>query len=202
MDTGHTSGLVDGAAIVSDVYVHVWEFTVDDASRSDFEREYGPEGRWAALFRRAPGYLGTQLLRDESTPGRYLTIDRWQSAAAYRSFRSAFAEAYESLDRKFEAMTREERTIGSFTEATRLIARCRTASPAPRALQGEAQAEGDEDGTCGAGNEATDGGSRCEQRAEARRGQREHEAPGDARGDEGRAKQQECLDLAVARPGR
>ncbi len=118
MDTRHASGLVGGPRSVSEVYVHVWEFTVDDASRGDFEREYGPEGRWAALFRRAPGYLGTQLLRDESAHGRYLTIDRWQSAAAYRSFRSAFAEAYESLDRTFEAMTREERMIGSFTEVT------------------------------------------------------------------------------------
>ncbi len=30
----------------------------------EFESRYGPEGDWAQLFRRAPGYHGSELLRD------------------------------------------------------------------------------------------------------------------------------------------
>jgi len=55
---------------------------IDDTRRTEFELRYGPRGAWAVLFGRAQGFLGTQLLRDEATPGRCLTIDRWQSAEA------------------------------------------------------------------------------------------------------------------------
>lgn len=72
-------------------YAYLWEFHVRAESRDEFERHYGPEGSWAALFRRAPGYLGTHLLRDRATDGRYLTIDRWQSEAAYRAFHAQFS---------------------------------------------------------------------------------------------------------------
>jgi len=97
-------------------FVYVWEFVVDGARRVEFEHHYGPRGSWAALFRRANDYLGTELLSDEATAGRYLTIDRWRSAEAYRAFRSRFATEYAALDRQCEAFTREERSLGSFTE--------------------------------------------------------------------------------------
>jgi heme-degrading monooxygenase HmoA len=101
---------------VADSVVYVWEFLVDEASRVEFERRYGPRGSWAALFGRAPGYLGTELLRDETTPGRYLTLDRWSSAAAYRAFREQFAADYAALDLECEALTRAEKALGNFTE--------------------------------------------------------------------------------------
>jgi heme-degrading monooxygenase HmoA len=98
-------------------HVVIWEFTVDEAARAEFEQHYGPQGSWAALFHRAPGYLGTLLLRDASTPGRYLTIDRWQSLDAYSRFRAQFADDYAALDRQCERLTRAERALGTFTEA-------------------------------------------------------------------------------------
>ena len=58
----------------------VWEFLISKESRLEFESIYGPGGPWAELFRQSPNYLGTELLRDLSRPGRYLTIDRWTSA--------------------------------------------------------------------------------------------------------------------------
>ena len=97
-------------------YVCVWEFTIDDTARGVFERHYGPRGSWAALFGRADGFAGTQLLRDEAAPGRYLTVDRWRSEAAYRAFRTDFAAEYAALDRECEALTRDECALGSFTE--------------------------------------------------------------------------------------
>jgi heme-degrading monooxygenase HmoA len=100
-------------------YTYVWEFTVDESARAEFEREYGPDGRWVALFRSAPGYLESLLLRDEAIPGRYLTVDRWQSEAAYRAFRADFAVQYAALDRDCERLTQTEHALGSFTELGR-----------------------------------------------------------------------------------
>lgn len=97
-------------------YAYVWEFAVAAARRAEFEHEYGPEGRWVALFRNAPGYLGSWLLHDDATPGRYLTIDRWRSAADYRAFRAEHVAEYDALDRECAALTLAERAIGSFAE--------------------------------------------------------------------------------------
>ena len=47
----------------------------------------GTAGDWARLFRRGEGYVGTVLLRDLATPGRYLVTDTWRDAAAYRAFK-------------------------------------------------------------------------------------------------------------------
>jgi heme-degrading monooxygenase HmoA len=48
--------------------------------------------------------------------GRYVTIDRWESAAAFDAFRRRYAREFEALDRDCEALTTDERPLGSFTE--------------------------------------------------------------------------------------
>lgn len=96
-------------------HVVLWEFTVPAAQEAAFREAYGPGGDWAALFRRAPGYLGTLLLADEASPNRYVTLDRWIDAASYRAFRDRFADEYAALDAACEALTGVEREIGSFT---------------------------------------------------------------------------------------
>jgi hypothetical protein len=83
---------------------------------SEFRRHYGPDGSWARLFRQDPAYIETLLLNDRSTRGRYLTVDRWKTAEAYRSFRERFAEDYAALDRLCEALTGQEADLGSFME--------------------------------------------------------------------------------------
>jgi heme-degrading monooxygenase HmoA len=70
----------------------VFSYEVSDVE--EFEREYGPEGEWAAFFRGGRGYIGTELLRDVELPGRYLVIDRWESAAAYDAFAAANRDEY------------------------------------------------------------------------------------------------------------
>ena len=59
-----------------------------------FERAYGPDGEWAGFFKSGRGYVGTELLRDVEMPGRYLVIDRWQTADAYNTFASEHREEY------------------------------------------------------------------------------------------------------------
>ena len=59
-----------------------------------FEHAYGPDGDWASFFRQGRGYIGTELLRDVETPGRYLVVDRWDTAEAYNTFAAEHREEY------------------------------------------------------------------------------------------------------------
>ena len=101
---------------MANTYVHLWEFHVSPAWAADFERHYGPAGTWAQLFGLSPDYLGTLLLKDNTVPGRYLTIDRWRSEDAYRLFRSTYARQYAELDNECEQLTIDERSLGTFNE--------------------------------------------------------------------------------------
>ena len=98
-------------------FTTLWEFTVDPARQAEFESHYGPEGEWTALFRRAEGYLGSELLQDRANPLRYLTVDRWQSLEAWRAFLSRFAADYERLDRQFEGLASREAPLGEYAPA-------------------------------------------------------------------------------------
>lgn len=97
-------------------YICIWEYEVGAESRSQFELHYGGEGTWVQLFRRAEGFLDTRLLADRGNAGRYLTLDRWRSEAAYRQFRSTFAAEYAQLDAICDALTQSERLIGEYAE--------------------------------------------------------------------------------------
>ena len=93
-------------------HIILWDFLVPRPHQAAFVRGYGPEGGWARLFARAPGFLGTALYRDASDPERFVTLDRWESAEAYAAFRTRFAEEYATLDREFDALTLRERILG------------------------------------------------------------------------------------------
>ena len=95
-------------------YAYVWEYRIDPRHRGEFEAAYGPEGPWVQLFRRAPGYVTTRLLHDREQADRYLTVDLWQSYAAFTRFRRDFADEFERLDGKCEAFTRSETALGTF----------------------------------------------------------------------------------------
>jgi heme-degrading monooxygenase HmoA len=99
------------------MHVIVWEYTVPEAHRGAFERAYGPDGDWAVLFRSASGYLGTELLRDEKAPGRYLTLDRWTTQEDFDAFKTVSATTYETMDRQFEGLTSQEAKLGTFQSA-------------------------------------------------------------------------------------
>jgi heme-degrading monooxygenase HmoA len=95
-------------------YLYIWEYLVPSDKTSMFESFYGPAGDWVQLFRRAPGYIRTELHRDRSNPQRFLTIDYWESYDAWQAFRRQFAKEFEALDVKGEELTSREIQIGRF----------------------------------------------------------------------------------------
>ena len=96
------------------MYIIVRQFRAAPGREQEFERAYGHDGAWAALFRRADGYRGTELLRDAEGQGRYMTVDRWYSAAGWRAFRERWASEYESLDRACEELVAAEQRVGAY----------------------------------------------------------------------------------------
>lgn len=80
-------------------------------------RAYGADGDWAELFRRADGFVATELLHDSVTSDGFMTIDRWRSRADFDRFRERFKDAYVDLDARLEALTTDEHLIGRFETA-------------------------------------------------------------------------------------
>jgi len=97
-------------------YAIIWEFLVPGAQRTAFEAAYGPDGLWAQLFRQAPGFLETELLRSPESAGRYLTIDRWESVVAFENFKHHFAKDYHALDQELEGLASSEVRLGAFDD--------------------------------------------------------------------------------------
>jgi hypothetical protein len=75
---------------------------------------YGATGDWARLFRGSEEYLGTQLLQDTGSPGRFLTLDWWHSRQAFERFKKAHADEYRALDDRCAGFTKTERHVGDF----------------------------------------------------------------------------------------
>jgi heme-degrading monooxygenase HmoA len=97
-------------------YTYLWEFLVAPEHAAEFEHVYGPVGPWVALFRQSAGYIGTQLLRDQAKPLRFVTIDRWRSADDYQAFRASFERAYRELDERCQHLTLTESPLGSYDD--------------------------------------------------------------------------------------
>jgi len=97
-------------------YSYVWEFLVAPDCVDEFERHYNPNGTWASLFRRSPGYIETLLLADRSVPGRFLTVDRWRDEASHTTFQSKFGAEYSALDSECARLTTGESLVGIFRE--------------------------------------------------------------------------------------
>jgi heme-degrading monooxygenase HmoA len=96
------------------MYRIIWAFEVKPGSVQGFEAAYGPEGDWVRLFRRAPGYARSELLKDVDTAARYLTIDHWRAREDFWKFREAFRAEYLALDERLAALTDRETLIGDF----------------------------------------------------------------------------------------
>ena len=94
----------------------VWEFVARADKVQAFEETYANSGPWVELFRRNGGYEGAVLLHDTENARRYLTIDRWDSAASQREMRKRFAKEYAELDRSSDSLTESERRVGVFEE--------------------------------------------------------------------------------------
>jgi heme-degrading monooxygenase HmoA len=101
------------------LFVTLWEFEVKPGSEELFERTYGPDGQWARLFRRDARYRGTRLLRDVGAERVYVTMDSWESRAAYEVFLKKYAAEYAQLDQKCQRLTIGETHLGSFSPTGR-----------------------------------------------------------------------------------
>jgi heme-degrading monooxygenase HmoA len=97
------------------VYEVIWEFQPAPEREREFESFYGSTGPWVDLFRRDPGFLGTELIRPREPGGWYQTIDCWDSRASYERFRQQWASEYEALDQACAALTLEERPLRTRT---------------------------------------------------------------------------------------
>lgn len=90
----------------------VFSYEVRDTAA--FERVYGAGGDWAAFFAGARGYIGTELLRDVESPGRYLVIDRWESADAYNAFANEHRDEYIRRVDESRFLYEQELRFGTF----------------------------------------------------------------------------------------
>ncbi|HEX2450838.1 MAG TPA: antibiotic biosynthesis monooxygenase family protein [Gemmatimonadales bacterium] len=95
------------------MYRIVWMYDIRPETAEIFERVYGPEGDWVRLFRTASGYLGSELFRSVTTPGRYLTVDDWAARAAFEVFRGRSASSYAELDARCDELTLSERLVSA-----------------------------------------------------------------------------------------
>ena len=96
------------------LYVYLWTFRVKPGCRRSFLKAYGPGGDWERLFRKARGYLRTELLRDRKERNRFVTVDYWRDRASHLAFRRRYAREFAVLDRRCAALTSSERLLGQF----------------------------------------------------------------------------------------
>jgi len=68
----------------------------------EFKRIYGPAGNWVQLFRKANGYIATDLHQDISYSKRFITVDFWNTKESRDNFRNRFSKEFELLDEHCE----------------------------------------------------------------------------------------------------
>lgn len=96
------------------MFVRIWQFRVAAEKTDQFRSVYGAGGHWAQLFGREIGFLGTELLQSATHPNIYITIDTWDSEAAWAAFLRAWGDDYAQLDRLSGELSVSEGEIGSF----------------------------------------------------------------------------------------
>src|SRR5271170_5268144 len=98
------------------MHVVIWEFTVREEYIQKFISACDSSGDWASLFRRADGYLGTELLRSSHDRNIFLTVDRWESAGCFEISQERFGTEHKKLDARFEAYTFVRKESRSFLD--------------------------------------------------------------------------------------
>ena len=93
------------------MWIRIWEYDVVSSARAEFEQAYGPDGAWAQLFASSNGFRGTELFASSTSPDRYLTIDRFDDAAAWDDLQATLGEEYRLLDAELEHLTTGQREL-------------------------------------------------------------------------------------------
>ena len=89
-------------------------FTYETDDPPAFEEVYGNSGSWASFFSTGAGYVGTELLRDVEQAGRYVVVDRWESAEAYNRFVEEHRDEYMRRVDETAYLYRQELRLGTF----------------------------------------------------------------------------------------
>lgn len=97
-------------------HVRVWKFRPPHDRVDEFAAAYSGDGAWSALFRKAAGYRGMDLLRPLEKGGWWMTIDRWESRAHFEAFQQDFGSDYRTLDGQLEGIAGDEVFVGEFEE--------------------------------------------------------------------------------------
>jgi heme-degrading monooxygenase HmoA len=92
----------------------VWVYEVKAAFIDQFKAAYGPDGKWAKLYRHCSGYIKTILLQDMDNPNRFIIIDYWLSLSAYSSMKEIVAPEYEYLEKRCEPYAASKKHLGVF----------------------------------------------------------------------------------------
>ena len=94
-----------------EVYTRIWEYEVAEADIGAFLVAYGADGDWAQLFRRGPGYLGTELYRGVEKANVFLTVDRWRDETAWHAFLEEWSETYDGLGKRLGGLSSFQRLL-------------------------------------------------------------------------------------------
>jgi heme-degrading monooxygenase HmoA len=94
----------------------LWQFRPRPGGERAFAEAYAKHGTWSELFARAEGFVETRLLRPADEGGWWLTIDSWDSLAAFERFQRDYGEEYRALDVALEAVAGDERFVGAFED--------------------------------------------------------------------------------------
>jgi hypothetical protein len=92
------------------VFVIIWRYEVQPSRAGEFVAAYGPDGEWARLFHHSSDFIGVDLVADDP-PNSYVTIDRWQTEAAWHDFMDRHRSRYEQLDRRLDELTITEQLV-------------------------------------------------------------------------------------------
>lgn len=95
-------------------YVIAWEYQVKPGAEEKFLAGYKADGDWVTLFRRAEGFIRTELARSEYDPRKFVTVDVWDSKSSFEKFAKQYATEYDALDAQFKDLTLHEHKVGSF----------------------------------------------------------------------------------------
>jgi len=91
-----------------------WRYRVHPMQARAFEEAYGPQGPWARLFAKHPGFRRVRLFKHRVDAQVYLTIDVWDSKAAWDEFRREHRDEYHQLDKQLALLKLEEHMLGFY----------------------------------------------------------------------------------------
>jgi hypothetical protein len=97
------------------MHVIIWEFVVREEHIQQFISAYNSNGDWANLFRRAEGFLGTELLRSSHQPNIFVTLDHWHVGKVPLASRCFSSDSVENISNwpSFWSATLPQKAVGN-----------------------------------------------------------------------------------------